>query len=437
MLNPDHDIKSVGQTNSAHKRASAFTLSGLLSYNFLHCTLAMSILEAALHSSLLMSPSTAADTLSSELPIRTQRTPATTLHIFAAILIHMDPSPDLIHTLLSPIVPALFTLHAHLTRVKTADPEVRSTSHDILRTWGRVVPPGEVLSRLWHVVQGEGGAWEGSGYDMTPVEPPVLEHQLYLRHIRNGIADEGLGEQLSNIFELRPDPVDFVAIVKSFRSDEVIALLFMRALDAYRAAVVPQPETQNMIGSTENDPLRCVFSADMVSEFSNRFRPLLYLQIILQVQSQMSEDMSIIVKYSKRILDFVSGVIQDHLDIVAAKEKEDRQQAVLVPRMVSMNASINLNDLRITDGDSSLRTDSDDEDELVDRSALPASNVLLEIAVQILLMLLDCEFGISCMSVVLMRRSVRCDTTGRFIYVSGSQRTACPIDTVGKRQRTT
>jgi hypothetical protein len=77
-----------------------------------------------------------------------------------AFIMHADPSPTVISTLLSPIMPCLYSLSAHMNRMKAADPLLKESVRGLLATWGRVVVSKECFDKLWCVLEGAGGEWE-------------------------------------------------------------------------------------------------------------------------------------------------------------------------------------------------------------------------------------------------------------------------------------
>ena len=76
------------------------------------------------------------------------------------ILTNTDPSPPLLSTLLSPILPALYNALFCLDDKKTSDPHAKEILRGVLETWGRVVTFDEAVSGLWHIINNEGGEWE-------------------------------------------------------------------------------------------------------------------------------------------------------------------------------------------------------------------------------------------------------------------------------------
>lgn len=95
--------------------------------------------------------------------------PATKIHLrpdvaidaLLTLLSNADPSPSFISDLLSPIIPALYSLLYHLNKVKTSDPKLRESLHGMLSTWGKIVVASEGLEILWFIVRnGQEGGWK-------------------------------------------------------------------------------------------------------------------------------------------------------------------------------------------------------------------------------------------------------------------------------------
>lgn len=95
-----------------------------------------------------------------ETPSTLTLTPASALSTLTAFILHADPSPVLISSLLTPIVTSLYALSALVDKKKTADPVLKENVKGLLATWGRVTMFEECLSGLWRIVEGEGGQWQ-------------------------------------------------------------------------------------------------------------------------------------------------------------------------------------------------------------------------------------------------------------------------------------
>jgi len=100
----------------------------------------------------------------SPVPVGVQcMTPSRALSILLVILTNADPSPLLMSTLLTPILPSLYAALFYLDGRKTSDPQMKESLRGILETWGRVISLQEVTDVLWSILVDEGGEWELDG----------------------------------------------------------------------------------------------------------------------------------------------------------------------------------------------------------------------------------------------------------------------------------
>ena len=81
------------------------------------------------------------------------------LRTIEILLTNTDPSPHFISNLLTPVVPSLYALYAHLESTKASDPLLRESIKSYLDTWGRLIETGEVIAALQRIIDGEGGMW--------------------------------------------------------------------------------------------------------------------------------------------------------------------------------------------------------------------------------------------------------------------------------------
>jgi len=154
----------------------------------------------------------------------------------------------------------------------------------------------------------------------------------------------------SNLFDLRPDPAHFVGFLKAMNRPEVSSSLFLRLLEAYRGVK----------SDNEGDPLRyaAVLHPGPFRPYILR-RALLYLQLIIQIQTQLANASSSmnVFKKPEHILMFIKHTLEDMQ--MSGKPK--------TPAGKPKQAGLELDDLRIVqgyDGEHGLGSgDSDDEDE--------------------------------------------------------------------------
>jgi hypothetical protein len=86
---------------------------------------------------------------------KTTLRPDVAINTLLTLISNADPSPPFISRLLSPIVPALYSLLYHLRNVKTSDPKLKESVHGMLLTWGKIVITNEGLKTLWCIMKGD------------------------------------------------------------------------------------------------------------------------------------------------------------------------------------------------------------------------------------------------------------------------------------------
>ena len=128
----------------AYRRAAAFTLSQMLAVEGGNAT---KIIVSHLHDSFLNVGSSTGSTVT------------TALNTLTTLLTNSDPSPKLITSLLSPIVPSLYSLLFHLDSIKTSSPEIKETVRGLLVTWSRIVSASDAVEILWSIFDQEAGQW--------------------------------------------------------------------------------------------------------------------------------------------------------------------------------------------------------------------------------------------------------------------------------------
>lgn len=149
------EILSAKEIPPVQLRAIAFAISHMLSaeQHALHHALLARMILPIFHQPFLLNVSTPTDSQD------TIQKPTSALAMLKVVMTNTDPSPALISTLLTPIVPALFLIYSQLEGMKLADPAIKASVHGLLGTWGRVIGPQEGIAALWLLVEGEGGEW--------------------------------------------------------------------------------------------------------------------------------------------------------------------------------------------------------------------------------------------------------------------------------------
>lgn len=252
-------LSSDSQTTPLfHRRAAAFSLSHILisSDGSNHNQVATKILLDVLQRPFLLITPPPPDSSSSD--THQNLSPLIALRALQSLLTNTDPSPTLISSLLTPIMPALFALWSRLEVHKTVDPTLRVSTQSILETWGRLAGMDECLASLWLIVNGEGGEWRVDlAGDLAKVEESYVfciarirayvdfylgrdqNHQrlsLFTPEDLRKAEDAGEFDVNANILHLRPDPVHFVRYLKALNRSEVTGQIFVGLLESYREA---------------------------------------------------------------------------------------------------------------------------------------------------------------------------------------------------------
>ncbi|OBZ76096.1 hypothetical protein A0H81_03253 [Grifola frondosa] len=278
-----------------------------------------------------------------------------TLTTIQTLLTNTDPSPLFISVLLSPIMPSLYSLSHYLDHTKISDPVIKELVKGFLATWGRVIGQPAGVKTFWDIVCGEVPEWgiDNSG-SITVVEghtqgTPSLS--LFTPESLRQAEEAGDLDVDSNVLDLRPDPVHFVKYLKSIDRADISSELFVRILEAYK-------ETKS---NSQADPLRA----------------LLYLQLILQMQKQLSaEGSSNILSTPEHILSFIKHVLESSRPAVSdVRESQSRP-----------NLGLRMEDLRIIPEEEHLGEDSDDE---ADQNANGGDDEMTVTAINLLLSVLE------------------------------------------------
>ncbi|RPD67330.1 hypothetical protein L226DRAFT_608532, partial [Lentinus tigrinus ALCF2SS1-7] len=335
----------------AHRRAIAFSLSRILTSDanppLQKCS--SDIALAMLHDPILQG--------NGELTV------SASLRTIEVLLTNTDPSPTFISTLFTPIVPSLYALYAHLEGAKTADPLLRESLKGFLETWGRLVGSTEVLGTLWRIIDGEGGIWRvdvAGSISRTEEDDQNAESlSLFTPESLRHAEEAGELDVDSNILGLKPDPVQFVRFVKGLGRADVSSELFVRLLQGYR-------ELQSQRG---NEPLKT----------------LLYLQLVLQMQMQISDDdASNVLKKPEHILSFVKHALEN-----------PRQPEGGGVKRSSSDAGLRMEDLRIVEDEPDEVDEVDSDDEEPDAGNEETVDDMTTTAVKLLLAVLEANPDLS------------------------------------------
>ncbi|KZT72491.1 hypothetical protein DAEQUDRAFT_722639 [Daedalea quercina L-15889] len=348
-----------------YRRSIAFALSRMLSSEEnRQAGVACNILLARLHRPFLTAtPNTLVDDReegTTQPPsVVPELAPSATLNVLQTLLTNADPSPTFVSSLLTPIVPALYGILSHLEGTKTSDPALKDSVRGFLVTWGRVVTAREGIDALWEVVLGEGGEWKA---DVTGnlVRTERVERTSALSLFTPGdlkrAEESGELDADANLFDLRPDPAQFVRYLKSIDRPDVSSELFVKLLEAYR-------ETK---AQTEADPLRT----------------LLYLQLILQMQTQLATDdsASSILNKPDHILSFIKHALESAASTAAPTPKKARR---------SDGKGLHLEDLRIVEEDEAPEVDEGDSDDEGPEPSASGDDEMVATSLNLLLSILE------------------------------------------------
>ncbi|KDQ64472.1 hypothetical protein JAAARDRAFT_116363 [Jaapia argillacea MUCL 33604] len=318
-----------GSSPSSYIRAAAFCLSRMISpsRDFPYFVLVSQLSFQILHGPFLDTP---AEGLQSDPDDSQPRlTPADALSTLVVLITNTDPSPTLISSILGPIVPSLYALLDHLEGRKTSDPEVKESIRGLLTTWGRVVSNAEIVDGFWSIILGEGGHWSvdvaGGVQRVASIEQPS-NLALFTPEDIQRAEDDGELDIDANIFNLYPDPGRFTRLLSLLDRGEAASEIFTRLLDRYR----------ELKTAKDKDPMQT----------------LLYLQLILQMQSHLSSGISSnILGKPEQALPFVKHALETAVLTTAAPQATNRQRV-----------GLRMEDLRIVAEMDDQADDSDDEE---------------------------------------------------------------------------
>ncbi|KAG2156029.1 hypothetical protein DEU56DRAFT_765220 [Suillus clintonianus] len=309
LMSPPSPSSASTPIIPAFKRAVAFALARMLDLSATHHALVASIALPILHDPLTKVPNEASHDQGGSDQSHGLPTPSSSLQTLHTLLLSTDPSPSLFSSLLSPILPSLYSIHAHLSKVGVADPILKEDVWTLMRTWGRVVEDGEGVRALWSLVDenaNSSAGWEGGNTeDLKRVRRVNREEKLSLltpedlRHA--SVTEESDIESLD--LGLYPPPAHFVSYMKSIDRADIAGGVFVRLLEAYRVAKEPGREK-----SQDGEFKRETQSILMNPKEPDPLRVMLLLQLIIAFQSQL--DNTAILSRPKDVLEFVRHALE-------------------------------------------------------------------------------------------------------------------------------
>lgn len=309
MSPPSSSSASTPTTSPAFKRAAAFALARMLDTSAAHHALVVSIALPILHSPLSKVSDDSSEDQRESGQSYLLPTPSSSLQTIHTLLLSTDPSPSLFSTLLSPILPSLYSLHAHLSKMGVADPILKEDVWTLMRTWGRVVEEGEGVRVLWSLVdESESSLWweGGSAEDLKRVRRVNREEKLALltpEDLRHASVTEDTDIESLDL-GLYPPPAHFVSYIKNLDRADIAGGMFVRLLEAYRTTTGPgsadDRQDSNIKGETQ--------SILMDPREPDPLRVMLLLQLIIAFQSQL--DNTAILSCPRDVLEFVRHALE-------------------------------------------------------------------------------------------------------------------------------
>ncbi|KAL0579533.1 hypothetical protein V5O48_002462 [Marasmius crinis-equi] len=333
-----------------YRRAAAFTLSRLLTGSD---SAAREIILSTLHAPFLHPkfPGTPQEQKDSQpLP-----NPIFTMSI---LLANSDPLPELISTLLAPIMAPLYALLYHLDSSKVTDPTVREVVWDMMITWFRVSSVTEAVAVLLFILNDQNGrlriGFDGEIERLEKAKDPV---SLFTPESLKNAEEAGEFDLGANWLDMYPDPTHYVGFLQSVKREDIVSDLFVVVLEAYRANK-----------KEDGDPIQT----------------LRYLQVIVQMQSTMSQDSKLGgFKKPIQILSFIKQVLEDAA-ITRSTPQEKDERPSNIPRLV---AQMTLGNEPQTVGETD--SDADSDDDMPDSEKRDIDTEMTETALNILLAVLE------------------------------------------------
>lgn len=162
-------VNSVG--SPSHRRAAAFTISRMMSRK------ATSGVATPLLRHFLCEPFLHSISRRAETTISKTKSVSQAVLLLSVLVSNADPSPAMIHLLLSPIIVPLYALVQFLEERPGAvlnQVSARELVRGLVSTWTRVIAPKDAVEGWWDIVTGKGG-W---GLDDTSNDNPSNEWSI-------------------------------------------------------------------------------------------------------------------------------------------------------------------------------------------------------------------------------------------------------------------
>ncbi|KAI6119388.1 hypothetical protein EDD16DRAFT_1885040 [Pisolithus croceorrhizus] len=341
-----------------YKRAASFSIARMLDPEFPHKECVAAQMLPTIHSPLRPTSQRTAVSQSQHSTATSDGSMGASqaLLTIRTLLLNSDPSPVFITLILSPILPYLYALLYYLDKTRASDPVLKDLVKALLATWGRVVECQEGTEQLWSIFQDQRVSWQtdDTGEILCVITESQVENIVSLSSEHLQGKEEY--DEYDDAFDLYPNPTHFVRYTKSLDRQDINCELFVRLLEAYRSVK----------SDKESDPLRV----------------LLYLQIIVQMQDQLSGDSSPqnILRKPEHVLQFIKHVLEP--SSTALRSESGR--------------SLGLADLRIIPEDEpSVPGDSDSDDERPEKTDSNPDEDMAETAISLLLATLEANPNLS------------------------------------------
>lgn len=179
----------------------------------------------------------------------------------------------------------------------------------------------------------------------------------------------------ANLLDLRPDPAHFVRYIKSLDRVDLSSEFFVRLLEAYR----------EIKAERDGDPMRYELDSSVYARVTDFLpRTLLYLQLILQIQTHMSSE------------GYTSGNIFSKPEHILSFVKHALDAGTAAPPQPSHSRSakkpgLKMDDLRIVDEDEEddFEDGGDSDDETPGLEGVPPDEEMTATAMNLLLSILE------------------------------------------------
>lgn len=173
ILSPVSPTSSLGQVTGpvAHRRAASFTVARLMGRKASAEIVTPILRDILCKPFITISPLPLPDRKNDTASIKTV---SRAILLMSSLFVTADPSPVMIHLLLSPIIVPLYSLVQFLDERRGAvlnEPGTRELGRGLVLTWARVSGSKEAIRGWWNIIQGFGGwALDGFGRELDKLK---------------------------------------------------------------------------------------------------------------------------------------------------------------------------------------------------------------------------------------------------------------------------